>query len=67
VLNAAVNRTNSDGEPKGGWLPQHKITTEEAIKADISLFQLEEGDYVFSDGTAGNILHGTQLLSPRLT
>ncbi len=33
VLNAAVNRTNNDGEPKGGWLPQHKITIEEAIKA----------------------------------
>jgi len=33
VLNAAVNRTDNDGEPKGGWLPQHKITTEEAIKA----------------------------------
>ena len=32
VLNAAVNRTNNVGEPKGGWLPHHKITMEEAIK-----------------------------------
>jgi len=32
VLNAAVNRTNNLGEPKGGWLPHHKITMEEAIK-----------------------------------
>ncbi len=32
VLNAAVNRTNNEGEPKGGWLPQHKITMEEAIR-----------------------------------
>ena len=32
VLNAAVNRTNNEGEPKGGWLPHHKITMEEAIE-----------------------------------
>jgi predicted amidohydrolase YtcJ len=32
VLNAAVNRTNSEGEPNGGWLPQHKISMEEAIE-----------------------------------
>ncbi|MFC1529681.1 amidohydrolase [Gemmatimonadota bacterium] len=33
VLNAAVNRTNNEGEPAGGWLPHHKITIEEAIRA----------------------------------
>jgi predicted amidohydrolase YtcJ len=33
VLNAAVNRTNNEGEPDGGWLPHHKITIEEALKA----------------------------------
>ena len=33
VLNAAVNRTNENGEPEGGWQPQHKITIEEAIRA----------------------------------
>ncbi|MFC1492725.1 amidohydrolase [candidate division KSB1 bacterium] len=33
VLNAAVNRTNYDGDPEGGWLPQHKITMHEALKA----------------------------------
>lgn len=32
VLNAAVNRTNNEGEPEGGWLPHHKISMEEAIK-----------------------------------
>jgi predicted amidohydrolase YtcJ len=32
VLNAAVNRTNNEGEPQGGWLSHHKITMEEAIK-----------------------------------
>jgi predicted amidohydrolase YtcJ len=33
MLNAAVNRTNNAGEPKGGWLPQHKIAMPEAIRA----------------------------------
>ena len=32
VLNAAVNRTNNEGKPEGGWLPQHKITMDEAIR-----------------------------------
>ena len=32
VLNSAVNRTDNDGEPEGGWLPHHKITMEEAIE-----------------------------------
>jgi len=33
MLNAAVNRTNNEGEPKGGWLPQHKTTMPEALRA----------------------------------
>ncbi|MCP4709730.1 MAG: amidohydrolase [Planctomycetes bacterium] len=33
VLNSAINRTNNNGEPEGGWLPQHKITPHEAMKA----------------------------------
>ena len=33
VLNAAVNRTNNEGEPRGGWQPQQKITIEEAMRA----------------------------------
>jgi len=33
VLNAAVNRTNNEGKPEGGWLPQHKITVHEALRA----------------------------------
>ena len=33
VLNAAVNRTNNDGEPIGGWIPEQKITIEEAMRA----------------------------------
>jgi len=33
VLNAAVNRTNNEGEPAGGWTPHHKISIEEAMRA----------------------------------
>ncbi|MFC1564258.1 amidohydrolase [candidate division KSB1 bacterium] len=33
VLNAAVNRTNYESNPEGGWQPQHKITMHEALKA----------------------------------
>ena len=32
VLNAAVNRTNNEGEPKGGWHPHLEISMEEAIE-----------------------------------
>ena len=32
VLNAAVNRTNNEGEPQGGWISHQKITMEEAIR-----------------------------------
>jgi predicted amidohydrolase YtcJ len=33
LLHAAVNRTTLNGEPKGGWFPEEKITMEEALKA----------------------------------
>jgi len=32
VLNAAVNRTNNEGKPQGGWIPHQKITMEEALR-----------------------------------
>ncbi|MBN1272912.1 MAG: amidohydrolase [Candidatus Aminicenantes bacterium] len=32
VLNAAVNRTDNEGKPQGGWLPHHKISMSEAIR-----------------------------------
>jgi dihydroorotase len=35
--------------------------------ADISLLELTTGDFVFSDGTAGNTLQGEHLLVPKLT
>ena len=33
VLNAAVNRTNNEGDPEGGWIPEQRISIEEAIRA----------------------------------
>ena len=32
----AVNRTDLDGEPEGGWLPEEKLTLAEAIRAFTS-------------------------------
>jgi predicted amidohydrolase YtcJ len=32
VLNAAVNRTRTDGTPEGGWLPEQRISMEDAIR-----------------------------------
>jgi dihydroorotase len=35
--------------------------------ADLTLFELREGKFVFSDGLAGNTLVGDRLLEPRMT
>jgi dihydroorotase len=35
--------------------------------ADLTLFELREGEFVFSDGIAGNTLVGNRLLEPRMT
>lgn len=32
VINAAVNRTRTDGTPEGGWLPEEGITMHQAIR-----------------------------------
>jgi len=36
------------------------------MPADVSILQVEEGDFVFFDGVAGNTLKGRQLLVPKL-
>ena len=46
---------------------ERKGSLKVGMEADVSLFELREGEYVFSDGTAGNVLEGEQLLVPRLT
>jgi dihydroorotase len=35
--------------------------------ADITVFELREGNFLFSDGVAGETLAGTQLLEPKIT
>jgi dihydroorotase len=35
--------------------------------ADVSILELTEGNFLFSDGKAGNTLEGKQLLTPKLT
>jgi hypothetical protein len=36
-LHCAVNRTTDEGRPPGGWLPEHAITVESALRAYTSL------------------------------
>jgi dihydroorotase len=35
--------------------------------ADISIFEIKQGEFLFTDGKAGNTLEGKQLLVPKLT
>jgi dihydroorotase len=35
--------------------------------ADISVIEIKEGDYLFSDGNAGNTLSGKHLIEPKVT
>ena len=37
------------------------------LSANITIFELIDGDFLFSDGLAGNALEGHQLLEPKLT
>jgi dihydroorotase len=34
--------------------------------ADISVIEIKEGDYLFSDGKAGNTLSGRQIIEPKI-
>ena len=36
------------------------------MTADITVMELEKGDYLFSDGGGGEIIHGRELLAPRM-
>jgi dihydroorotase len=40
---------------------------EVGMSADVSILELTEGDFLFSDGKAGNTLEGKLLLVPKLT
>jgi len=44
------------GESKGSLKP--------GLPADITVMNLTEGNFVFSDGTGGNVIFGDSLLEP---
>lgn len=53
---AAVNRTNDNGEPEGGWQPQEKISIDEAYESYCTI-----PAYVkHSDEDTGRLLPGYQ-------
>jgi len=54
VINAAVNRTRSDGTPDGGWLPEQRISMHEAIK----MHTLSAAYAAFDDDVRGSIRPG---------
>jgi hypothetical protein len=53
-LHCAVNRTTAEGNPPGGWLPEHRITVESALRAYTS-----GGAYAeFEEGSKGTLTVG---------
>jgi len=53
-LHCAVNRTTDDGRPPGGWLPEHGISVESALRAYTS-----GGAYAeFEEATKGTLAPG---------
>jgi len=53
-LYAAVTRQDADGKPAGGWMPEEKLTLEEALRAFI-----EGAAYAgFDEKSAGRIETG---------
>lgn len=54
VINAAVNRTRSDGTPEGGWLPEQRISMHDAIK----MHTLDAAYAAFDDDVRGSIKPG---------
>ena len=53
-LHCAVNRTTDDGQPPGGWLPEHRITVESALRAYTSAGAYAE----FEEGSKGTLTPG---------
>ena len=53
-LHCAVNRTSSDGQPPGGWLPEHAISVESALRAYTSGAAYAE----FEEGAKGILAPG---------
>jgi len=53
-LHCAVNRTTDDGRPAGGWLPEHAISVESALRAYTSGAAYAE----FEEATKGTLAAG---------
>jgi len=54
VINAAVNRTRTDGTPAGGWLPEERISMHQAIR----MHTLDAAYSVFDEDVRGSIRVG---------
>ncbi len=54
AINAMVYRTKSDGTPAGGWIPEQKISVNEALKA----FTINGAYSVFDEDIRGSIKTG---------
>ncbi len=53
-LHCAVNRTTDDGRPAGGWLPEHAVSVESALRAYTSAGAYAE----FEEATKGVLAPG---------
>ena len=51
MIHAAVNRQTFDHKPAGGWLPEHKISVHEALKA----YTINAAYAVFDEDVRGSI------------
>ncbi len=54
VINAAVNRTRTDGTPEGGWLPEEAISMHQAIR----MHTLDAAYGTFDEDVRGSIKVG---------
>ena len=61
IEKTTINPARVLGEEKG------RGSLRVGIPADITILELTEGDFLFTDGLAGNMLKGKLLLVPKLT
>jgi predicted amidohydrolase YtcJ len=54
AIHAAVRRTNPDGDPPGGWIPEQKISVHQALEA----FTINGAYAVFDEKSRGSIIEG---------
>jgi hypothetical protein len=53
-IHAAVTRQDPEGKPEGGWLPEERLTREEALR----LFSIEAARSAFEEGEKGSLEPG---------